>query len=139
MNKRRPELLSPAGDPEKLRYAVAYGALRTAVKGKVSDPVPASIDESAFQRFQFGMDELTRSLGGKALFVYVADRKPGNVSSTEAREIRSAIEAKIARRNSGNLFSDWQKWNLTSKGFEPVRSFSMDDTAASGDDDSDID
>ncbi len=26
MNKRRPELLSPAGDPEKLRYAVAYGA-----------------------------------------------------------------------------------------------------------------
>ena len=120
-------------------YAVAYGALRTAVKGKVSDPVPASIDESAFQRFQFGMDELTRSLGGKALFVYVVDRKPGNVSSTEAREIRSAIEAKIARRNSGNLFSDWQKWNLTSKGFEPVRSFSMDDTAASGDDDSDID
>lgn len=96
--------------------SIAYGAM-TLKKGELSEAVPASATQS--------------------LFIYVQDRQPGDALAGEM--MRSQIRNSIARRQSGNLFSEWLTWNLSKQTFTPTRPLveDNDETSIKGDDDAD--
>ncbi len=86
-------------------YSVAFGA-RDLKKGELSEPVPASPDQS--------------------LLIYVHDRKAGDMLA--AQMMRPQVRNSIARRRGNGLISDWLKWNQVRVQAKP--SFPLEDEEA---------
>ena len=63
------------------------------------------------------------------------DRQLGDALAGEM--MRSQIRTSIARRQSGNLFSEWLTWNLSRQSFKPTRPLNTDEEepGIKGDDD----
>ena len=79
------------------------------------------------------LSEFTPSGSGRAVVVFMENRKPGDAAS--AQMFASQLRDRLAMTSAGDLIGDWKSWNLKRLGFAPESGFEAEDAVIGEDDD----
>ena len=80
-------------------------------------PNAGAVSSAARKLVKGELSGFTKAGVGKAVVVYMEDRKPGDLSMAATME--GELRSYLARAAYGDLFSSWKSWNLARLGFDP--------------------